>query len=728
VSFDQVGAGMAFLSRASGDASLSATQLSGVLNALLSPGIQGAKALEGVGLSAEKVRTELREKGLLATLDDLSTKFHGNTDAMAQLFADNNALAGALAFTGAGAQDAAQVFDDLAHSTGALGGAYAAFSGTDAAKMQRAVADTQAAMLDLGATIAPLAGDVAHFGAEGIRSFSGLPESVKQTVVEFGGLLAVFGPVASMGGRLLGIVEKVGTAFTGAEVGAAKLKSTLAGFGALTAATLILEGLSLALDENSKMHAAAKARVDSYVTAIRSETGALEDNVDAVTANDLATSKVGRTVRDAGVDMGDYLDAVRSGHDPLLAFAGDMSSAGRSLIDAHLGEAAAKGSDLAAQLLSLRDAGKLSAAQAVEIVDTLGQQSGAYVDATGKAKDADYATKGLADSTAAAGSAAEGAKTSTAQYSAALGGAASTADQLDKVIQGLHDTLRAETDPVFAMSSALRDNADAQAELDKVQHDAKATAEDLAAAHQKVAESGLKVQDASIDMTAAIRNGSVTADDFTGLMQRMVDEQLISADTAAEMGNQFVVATVKAQGFAGDYVAHAYADVDNAVANLGLVDRYLTTLDGRVIHVRVDYSSNPRPTSGLPGSTASRWGNIVHAYAAGGIEAHVASGEVLRYAEPETGGEAFVPRLGDRARSLAVLDEALSWYGERRVLHPPSGMPDAGGGGTATIVHAPVSVGLTVSAKLTGPEKLELEILARRAAAEGVAKAIAKRL
>lgn len=53
----------------------------------------------------------------------------------------------------------------------------------------------------------------------------------------------------------------------------------------------------------------------------------------------------------------------------------------------------------------------------------------------------------------------------------------------------------------------------------------------------------------------------------------------------------------------------------------------------------------------------------VTAYAAGGIHAHVARGDVIRYAEPETGGEAFIPRFGDPSRSMAILNEAASWYG-----------------------------------------------------------------
>lgn len=39
------------------------------------------------------------------------------------------------------------------------------------------------------------------------------------------------------------------------------------------------------------------------------------------------------------------------------------------------------------------------------------------------------------------------------------------------------------------------------------------------------------------------------------------------------------------------------------------------------------------------------------------------------FAEPQTGGEAFVPRLGDRSRSLGILSEAASWHRASVVPH-----------------------------------------------------------
>jgi tape measure domain-containing protein len=63
------------------------------------------------------------------------------------------------------------------------------------------------------------------------------------------------------------------------------------------------------------------------------------------------------------------------------------------------------------------------------------------------------------------------------------------------------------------------------------------------------------------------------------------------------------------------------------------------------------------------GSTVNRMGGL-YAFAGGGVTpAHVAHGTRYKWAEPQTGGEAFVPRLGDPARSRSILSQAAGWYG-----------------------------------------------------------------
>jgi TP901 family phage tail tape measure protein len=67
------------------------------------------------------------------------------------------------------------------------------------------------------------------------------------------------------------------------------------------------------------------------------------------------------------------------------------------------------------------------------------------------------------------------------------------------------------------------------------------------------------------------------------------------------------------------------------------------------------------PSWGMP-VPVRRWG-AVHSYAGGGIHATVGKGDLIRWAEPATGGEAYIPRLGDVNRSERILATAASWYG-----------------------------------------------------------------
>lgn len=60
-----------------------------------------------------------------------------------------------------------------------------------------------------------------------------------------------------------------------------------------------------------------------------------------------------------------------------------------------------------------------------------------------------------------------------------------------------------------------------------------------------------------------------------------------------------------------------------------------------------------------------RWGGVnVQPAATGLVNATIAAPRtVYQWAEPETGGEAFIPRKGNAQRSRGILDVAASWYG-----------------------------------------------------------------
>jgi TP901 family phage tail tape measure protein len=74
VSFEQVAASIATMTRSGLSVPEAVTALRGTLSALIAPGQAARDALAAIGLTADDVRKSLKEKGLLATLDDLKTR------------------------------------------------------------------------------------------------------------------------------------------------------------------------------------------------------------------------------------------------------------------------------------------------------------------------------------------------------------------------------------------------------------------------------------------------------------------------------------------------------------------------------------------------------------------------------------------------------------------------------------------------------------------------------
>ena len=114
-----------------------------------------------------------------------------------------------------------------------------------------------------------------------------------------------------------------------------------------------------------------------------------------------------------------------------------------------------------------------------------------------------------------------------------------------------------------------------------------------------------------------------------------------------------------------DITTQIFADVSPALLEVYKLQDELARLEGQGFNVTI--SGPGGRTVGVGGITEST-GGVIDFYGRGGLsERHVAqvapAGAWRVWAEPETGGEAYIPRLGDRDRSMAVLQEAAGWYG-----------------------------------------------------------------
>jgi TP901 family phage tail tape measure protein len=153
VRFDEVGAALAGMSKTGTDAATASTQLKGIFNTLIAPSNESAKEMERLGLSAEGLREQIREKGLLSVLQTLMESFDGNIEATGTVFGNVRALTGVLDLMGASAEDNVLVFEAMADQTGVLDEAMAIVQDTAANKFAVAMETARDSLLEIGLAI-----------------------------------------------------------------------------------------------------------------------------------------------------------------------------------------------------------------------------------------------------------------------------------------------------------------------------------------------------------------------------------------------------------------------------------------------------------------------------------------------------------------------------------------------------------------------------------------------
>ena len=269
ISFDQVGGGLAFLTRASGNASQSTSSLRGILRTLIKPSQMARQTLEDVGLSVEDLRSAA-DDDLLGALINMRDTLEANGKEMGAVFEDSEALAGALQLTGTAAAEAAGVMDEMTRSAGTLDRGMAAVSETSGFQMAQAMTALKIVMIDLGQKlipiVVPLIQKLAAFIKDLADKFNNLSPFMQKMVIALAGIAAAAGPaligIGSVA-RGLGSLKKVGDGVTGMITGgggmaqgigtlAAKLGMATGGLGfaAVGAAAIIGGGLFLALKAN----------------------------------------------------------------------------------------------------------------------------------------------------------------------------------------------------------------------------------------------------------------------------------------------------------------------------------------------------------------------------------------------------------------------------------------------------------------------------------------------
>jgi TP901 family phage tail tape measure protein len=125
--------------------------------------------------------------------------------------------------------------------------------------------------------------------------------------------------------------------------------------------------------------------------------------------------------------------------------------------------------------------------------------------------------------------------------------------------------------------------------------------------------------------------------------------------------------------------------LDAAVERVDKITRSFNALNGRVVTTTIitNTATGQSRKTVHPGTKFERWGGAYTHAAEGALRnAAVYSPEYparYAYAEPATGGEAFIPKRGPYGRAMSILSTAADWYGARVV---PRGGAGGSGGGT----------------------------------------------
>ncbi len=202
VSFDQVGAAIAGMTRTGTDAATASTQLRQILASLLNPTAQASDALASFGTSASEMRRKLREEGLIDTLIDLNEKFGDNEEAASLVFGNIRALSGVLDLLGSNAEENIAIFGKMAESGGALDMAFQATEDS-ARAWERLKVQMENTKLVIGGAVAPAMTNLMEGITpliekitEWIEKNPELTKNILVAVGAIGGLVAVVGLLA----------------------------------------------------------------------------------------------------------------------------------------------------------------------------------------------------------------------------------------------------------------------------------------------------------------------------------------------------------------------------------------------------------------------------------------------------------------------------------------------------------------------------------------------------
>jgi TP901 family phage tail tape measure protein len=226
VSFNEVGAAFAAMSRTGTDARVGATQLTAILAGLLKPTQQAEDALNEMGLSSAGLKQQIKDEGLLETLNTLKTAFDNNADAAQVVFPNIRALKGVLDLLGSGVEVNRGIFERMNDTMGMTQTAFDATAQSAEFRLRKAMNSAKESFREVGAVLLtgllPIFEDVSRILVNVFDAFFKLDSGTQKLILGFGALavalptiISLIGTISSVIGALISPVGLIAAALAG---------------------------------------------------------------------------------------------------------------------------------------------------------------------------------------------------------------------------------------------------------------------------------------------------------------------------------------------------------------------------------------------------------------------------------------------------------------------------------------------------------------------------------
>ena len=232
VNLNELGAAVSTMTKAGINPSETMTRLKNVMVTMLKPGKDLSSRLKELGTTGEEI---VAKHGLQGAIE-LITKGMSK-EQIAGLFPNIRALGGVLALTGSNAARAREDLAAFGNTAGATQKVLHEQEKSVAFQAQRAWAELQAGLIELGQVILPMVippfMHLTHAAIDAVKWFAKLPEPIRDVGLALLALLALAGPMTMFGASLLSLrVSMMALSATGAESGGMAALLGLGGKGA----------------------------------------------------------------------------------------------------------------------------------------------------------------------------------------------------------------------------------------------------------------------------------------------------------------------------------------------------------------------------------------------------------------------------------------------------------------------------------------------------------------